>query len=70
MISMGWWDFPPAMKYRVAGAASWDSHTSSHSTLVSNVRNLLSPYNATYDDDGIFHFESEGDYAMFLLRWA
>lgn len=30
---------PPAMKYRVAGAASWDSHTSSHSTLVSNVRN-------------------------------
>ena len=63
-------EFPDGVTKRLDDATGWDDQPVSHSTWVNNVRTLVAPYNATYDDDDIFHFESEGDYAMFLLRWA
>lgn len=63
MIDIGWQDLPPGVTSRL-DAAGWDD-LDPISNWVSNVRALLVPFNATYDDNDRFHFNNEGDYAMF-----
>ena len=64
-----WFDLPIPVERNIDIASNLG--TASPIEWVGNVRELLKPYNATYDTfENILCFEREADYHWFLLRWS
>ena len=64
-----WRDLPEVVEKNIDIATNF--HDVTGTELVNNVRELLKPFNATYDnyDNGLC-FKSEAHYQWFLLKWS
>ena len=70
MISKTWEELPHSVICRLDEESGWYSSTVLHKQWISNLTDLMIPFNAIIGDDDIIHFKTEANYIMFILRFG